>query len=146
MTLKTKPEDIYRTLLEATAFGTRRIVEQFETCGIKIDSICAAGGIPLKNSFLMQMYADVLGREIEVAGTTQSGARGSAIYAAVAAGEYSDIVSASKALSVKPVKHYEPNKDASEMYEKLYREYCKLHDYFAYENDVLKRLSRGEVC
>ena len=146
MTIKTKPEAIYRALLEGTAFGTRRIIEQFENSGVKIDSICAAGGIPTKDSFLMQMYSNVLDRKIEIAGTTQAGARGAAIYASVADGFYDSIVSASKALSVKSSKSYIPERESSEKYQKLYREYCILHDYFAHENDVLTKLSRGEIC
>ena len=84
MTLATKPAEIYRALIEATAFGTRVIVEAFESGGVAVDSVVACGGLPERNKLLMQIYADVLGREIAVGASTQAPALGAAMFAAVA--------------------------------------------------------------
>lgn len=130
LTLQTKPEEIYRALIEATAYGTRVIVEQYEQNGIHLNSICAAGGIAQKDEMMMQIYADVLGREIRIAGSTQAGALGSAIYASVAAGIYPDVKAAAKKLSKADLKVYVPNQENHRIYSKLYAEYKKLHDYF----------------
>ena len=85
-TLATKPEEIYRALIEATAYGTRIIIETFEQNGVPVHEIVATGGLPERNKLLMQIYADVTGREFKVAGTHQGGALGSAMHGAVAAG------------------------------------------------------------
>lgn len=142
ITINTKPEEIYRALLEASAFGTKRIVDRFEEFGIKINTITASGGIANKNPLLMQILADVLKREIKVSGTTQAGALGSAIYASVAGGFYPDIKTASRELSVTPIRTYKPIKENSEKYSALYNEYLVLHDYFGKTNMVMERLSK----
>ena len=144
MTLGTKPEEIYRALIEATAYGLKVIVEQYEKSGIGINSICAAGGIAQKDEMMMQIYADVLGREIRIAGSTQAGALGSAIYASVAAGVYTDVKTAASRLSMPDAKTYQPIPENARAYEILYREYKKLHDYFGKENPVMETL-RGEI-
>ncbi len=97
LTLATKPEEVYLALLEATAFGTRKIVESFEERGVPVTEFIVAGGL-LKNRFLMQLYADVIGRPIGVIGSDQGPALGSAIHAAVAAGAYPDIRVAAMAM------------------------------------------------
>lgn len=130
MTLQTKPEEIYRALIEATAYGTRVIVEQYEQNGIAIKSICAAGGIAQKDEMMMQIYADVLNREIRIAGSTQAGALGSAIYASVAANVYPDVKTAAERLAKPDLKVYKPDQENHKAYSKLYAEYKKLHDYF----------------
>ena len=141
MTLRTKPEEIYRAFLEATAFGSRMILEQFEKGGLPVKDIRAAGGIARKDPLMMQIYADVLGKTIRVADTTQAGALGSAMYAAVAGGLYPDIVAASQALAAPCSTHYIPNAENTARYAALYREYVTLHDYFGRgENDVMGRL------
>ena len=143
LTLRTKPEEIYRALIEATAFGTRMILEQYEQNGIEIKRACAAGGIAQKDEMMMQIYADVLGKEIGIAASSQAGALGSAIYAAVAAGVYGIVSEAAKALAKKSMKTYQPNAKNQEAYSKLYAEYKILHDYFGKgENDVMKALKR----
>lgn len=140
MNLQTKPEEIYRAWIESTAYGLRIIVDQYERSGVPVKSICAAGGIALKDPMMMQIYADVLHRSIHIAGTTQAAALGSAIYAAVAAGVYDDVPSAAKALSASCVKTYEPNAEKGVVYDALYREYATLYDYFGRENSVMKTL------
>ena len=146
LTLATRPEDVYRALLESTAFGTRRIIEAFEESGVAVEELVVAGGL-LKNEFLMQIYADVTGRALGVAGSAQGPALGSAIHAAVAAGAYDDVPSAAKAMGrVRPAV-YRPDPERGRRYDALYAEYRRLHDYFGYGeaadgNDVLHRLRR----
>lgn len=143
MTMRTRPEDEYRAWIEATAYGTRMIVDQLERFGINIRSICAAGGIAKKDAMMMQIYADVTGKEIRVAASSQAGALGSAIYAAVAAGIYPDLRAASRAMSAPPIRTYRPIAENQKIYEKLYTEYKTLHDYFGRgENNVMSRLNQ----
>ena len=145
MTLTTKPEDIYRALIEATAYGTRMIIDTFEENGVAIERLYACGGISQKNPFLMQVYADVLKREIHIARSTQTPALGSAMFGAVAAGKaaggYDTIEDAAKEMGGTLPTVYRPCPKNSAMYEKLYAEYRRLHDYFGRGgNDVMKRL------
>ncbi|MBE6530968.1 MAG: ribulokinase [Ruminococcaceae bacterium] len=142
LSLSTRPEEIYRALIEASAFGSRMIIENFEEHGVPIKSVCVAGGIARKDEMMMQIYADVMGREIKVAGSTQAAALGSAIYAAVAGGAYDSVVKASEKMS-KPVhKVYYPNEDNRIVYEGLFEEYKRLHDYFGRGgNDVMRRMA-----
>lgn len=141
LSLQTTPEQIYRALLEATAYATRLVVENYETHGIKVDTIRACGGIARKDAMMMQIYADVLGRPVHVASTTQAGALGSAVYAAVAGGVYKTLAEAS-AIFARPDCHvYIPDPEAHATYNKLFAEYKRLHDYFGRgENDVMKHL------
>lgn len=141
MTLHTRPEEIYRAWIEATAYGARMIVEQYEKNHITVRNICAAGGIAQKDEMLMQVYADVLGREIRVAGTAQAGAFGSAVYAAVAGGIYADVTQAAEKLARPDKCVYRPILANQLVYEQLYQEYKALHDYFGRTgNSVMKRL------
>jgi len=141
LTLRTKPEEIYRVLLEATAFSTKMIIDTLENSRVTIRSVKVAGGIAHKNPFLMQLYADVLDREIQICRSAQSGALGSAIYAAAAAGVYPDIPAAAAAMGTPAIKTYVPNRENHLAYQKLYADYVRLHDYFGKgENDVMKRL------
>jgi L-ribulokinase len=140
LTLATRPEDIYRALVEATAFGTRLILESFEAAGIAVSEFIAAGGL-IRNKFVMQTYADVLARPISVIDTDQGPALGSAIHAAVAAGEYPDVPTAASAMGKKRTHVFLPNLAVTGTYDLLYAEYVRLHDYFGRgENDVLHRL------
>ncbi|BCB87775.1 ribulokinase [Phytohabitans suffuscus] len=141
-TLATRPEDVYRALVEATAFGTRTIIDAFEGSGLPVTELVAAGGL-LKNAFLMRLYADVTGRPISVIGSEQGPALGSAIHAAVAAGAYPDVPAAAAAMGRVERRVYEPDAARTKAYEALYEEYRLLHDYFGRgENDVLHRLRR----
>ncbi|MBE7033979.1 MAG: ribulokinase [Ruminococcaceae bacterium] len=136
LTLKTKPEDIYRGILESTAFGTKAIVDLYEENGIEINEVYAAGGISQKNSFLMHMYADVLGKEIQITASTQAGAKGSAIFASVAGGYFKTAQDAAQVISDKCEKVYYPNPEKTEKYETIYKEYRELSEYFTKRKGV----------
>ena len=145
MTLSTRPEEMYRALIEATAYGARMIFDTFEQSGVHIDEVCACGGIARKNPFVMQVYADVLGREIRIARSTQAPALGSAMFGAVAAGPrrggYASIADAAREMGGLLETTCRPNPENVPVYEQLYAEYARLHDYFGRgENDVMKRL------
>lgn len=143
MTLQTKPEEMYRALLEATAYGTRVIIENFRAHGIQTDELIAAGGISQKNALMMQIYADVLNMPVRVAASSQCGALGSAIFASVAAGAYSDVPTAARAMGHTREDAYRPIPRNAAAYDALYKEYLALHDYFGRGgNDVMKRLKR----
>jgi L-ribulokinase len=140
MTLSTRPEEVYRALIEATAFGTRKIVETFAASGVPVREFVAAGGL-LRNEFLMQTYADVLRMRIETCASDQAPALGSAIHAAVAAGAYPDVNAAGDAMGGRGDRVYEPDPAAADVYDRLYAEYEQLHDYFGRgANDVMHRL------
>ncbi|WP_174734437.1 ribulokinase [Mesobacillus harenae] len=144
-TLSTKPQEIYRALLESTAFGTRKIIEAFEKKGIEVKEIIASGGLPHKNKLLMQIYADVLNREIKVSQTVQASALGAAIFGAVAAGKenggYDSIFEAAKTMAKLPEEIFTPNPTNTLLYQNLYQEYCQLYDYFGRGiNPVMERL------
>jgi L-ribulokinase len=139
-TLATKPEDTYRALLEATAFGTRTIVNAFRDSGVPVTEFIVAGGL-LKNKLLMQIYADITGLQLSTIGSTQGPALGSAIHAAVAAGKYQDIREAAAAMGAAPGAVYTPIPENVAAYEELFREYRTLHDYFGRgTNEVMHRL------
>ncbi|MEU9688023.1 ribulokinase [Amycolatopsis japonica] len=140
-TLATRPEDTYRALLEATAFGTRTIIETFERAGVPVTELIVAGGL-VKNQLLMQIYADVTNLPLSVAGSAQSPALGSAIHAAVAAGAHADVPAAALAMgSVRRAVH-RPIAENVKAYNDLYAEYAALHDYFGRgANDVMHRLA-----
>jgi L-ribulokinase len=144
-TLATKPEEIYRALIEATAYGTRVIIETFESNGVPVTEIVATGGLPDRNKLLMQIYADVTGRSIHIAATSQGGALGSAMHGAVAAGRaaggFDSIVEAAQRMAHLRGEAYHPNRENKEVYDKLFAEYVALHDYFGRgANDVMKRM------
>ena len=144
-TLATRPEDIYRALVEATAFGTKVIIDAFEAAGVPVDELVVAGGL-LKNPFVMQVYADVTGRPLSVIGSEQGPALGSAIHAAVAAGAYPDVPTAAAVMGRCERSVYRPDAERNKAYDALYAEYRTLHDYFGggpkAGNDVLHRLRR----
>ncbi|WP_123041569.1 ribulokinase [Cohnella candidum] len=145
MTLQTKPEEIYRALLEATAFGTRKIIEAFTQSGVAVDELYACGGLPQRNRLLMQIYADVTGREIKIADSTQTAALGAAMFGAVAAGSeaggFDSVVEAAKRMARVREETFKPIPENVRLYDRLYREYTELHDYFGRGgNAVMKRL------
>lgn len=147
LTIASKPEEIYRALIEATAYGTRRIVDSFEENGLPVKRVFACGGIAKKNAMFMQIYSDVLNREIRIARSSQTPALGSAIFGAVAAGceagGYDSIKTASHAMGGPGETVYHPIRENVEIYQALYAEYLTLHDYFGRgENNVMKRLRK----
>ncbi|MEV6694717.1 ribulokinase [Micromonospora sp. NPDC051196] len=140
LTLATRPEDVYRALLEATAYGTRMIIEAFVEAGVTVDDLVIAGGLT-SNKLLMQIYADVTNRPLGIIGSAQGPALGSAIHAAVAAGAYPSIHEASQAMGRVSEAVYRPDPDRVRAYDALYAEYRELHDHFGRgANDVMLRL------
>ncbi len=142
LTLATRPDEIYRALVESTAFGTRKIVETFEAAGVPVTEFVVAGGLT-RNEFIMRIYADVLRRPVSLASSEQAPALGSAIHAAVAAGAYPDVVSASRAMGRAEERVYEPDPENADAYDALYAEYLLLHDHFGTGPDkAMHRLRR----
>ena len=140
LSLATRAEDMYRALLEATAFGTRTIVEAFEAAGLPVGELVIAGGL-LKNPFLMQMYADVTRRELATIESDQGPALGAAMHAAVAAGCYPGIGAATDAMGKVKRAAYTPEESSSRAYDAMYEEYKTLHDYFGRgDNEIMHRL------
>ena len=147
MTLQTRPEEIYRALIEATAYGTRKIIETFESNGVTIDQLYASGGISQKDPMTMQIYADVVKKPIRIAGSSQGPALGSAIFGAVAAGSgkggYDTVQEAARHMGSLKDLIYSPVAENAAIYDQLYAEYGLLHDYFGKgANDVMKRLKK----
>lgn len=145
MTLHTKPEEIYRTLVEATAFGQRIIMESFIEHGVPINEIYACGGLSQKNKMLMQIYADITNKPIKVSAELQTTSLGSAMFASVAAGKnaggHEDIVEAASKMAKLKEEVYNPIEENVEVYERLYKEYKTLHDYFGTGiNDAMLRI------
>ena len=144
-TLATGPAEIYRALIEATAFGTRMIIEAFEAAGMAINELVTCGGLPERNPLLMQIYADVTGRVLKVGESLQAPALGSAMFGAVAAGStiggYDSIIEATASMARLRATEYVPNLMHRDVYDELFAEYRLLHDYFGRgSNDVMKRL------
>ena len=133
-TLHTSQAEIYRALIEATAFGARAILERLDQYGVPVKRVVCAGGIAEKNPMLMQIYADITGREMLISGSSQTCALGSAVSAAVVAGSdkggYDDFASAQTAMTHLSEASYQPNPEAQAVYNKLYAEYKNLHDAF----------------
>ncbi|MGI6239786.1 MAG: ribulokinase [Christensenellales bacterium] len=145
MTLATRPEEIYRALFEATAFGARVILDAFEDSGVSISSVVACGGIAKKNPLLMQIYADILDREIRIVRSAQAPALGASMFGAVAAGSarggYDDIADAARAMGGVEERAYRPIPANAAVYRELYREYRALHDWYGRGgSDAMKRL------
>ena len=138
-TLATRPEDTYRALLEATAFGTRMIIDTFNEAGVPVTELVVVGGLA-KNALLMQIYADVTGLPLSLAGSEQGPALGSAIHAAVAAGAYPDVPAAASVMGRRIDNVYQPDPHNMLVYDDMYAEYRRLHDYFGRgENPVMRR-------
>ena len=147
MSLTTSAPEIYRALIEATAFGTRVIVDAFEARGVPVEHIVACGGLPQRNRLLMQIYADVTGRPWSVAASQQTPALGAAMFAAVAAGPevggHASIVEAAERMAHLSGETYRPTPADQEAYELVYRQYVHLHDLFGRGgSDAMKALRR----
>jgi L-ribulokinase len=140
LTLATRAPDIYRALLEATAFGTRLIVDAFESSGVPVTELVIAGGL-MRNKLLMQIYADVTRRPLSMIGSQQGPALGSALHAAVAAGAYPDVPAAAAVMGRKHAGVVVPEPVSAAVYDELYADYVLLHDYFGRgPNEVMHRL------
>ncbi len=129
-TLYTTPAEIYRALVEATAFGALTIINRFEEYGVKISSVVNCGGIADKSALTMQIYADVTGRPMKVSRSAQTCALGSAIAAAVVAGAHQNYATAQKKMTGLKSVVYKPNARAHATYRELYALYKQLHDAF----------------
>jgi L-ribulokinase len=149
LTLSTQPEDIYRALIEATAFGTRKIIEAFESAGVPVRELFVAGGL-LKNPVIMQIYADVTRHSLHLIDSDQGPALGAAMHAAVAAGAYPDIRGASAAMGKVRRDVYAPDEARAGAYDELYEHYVALHDHFGRGGDdvmhALRRIRPREVA
>ncbi|MBI3470954.1 MAG: ribulokinase [Candidatus Solibacter usitatus] len=140
-TLATRPADIYRALVEATAFGTYTIIRAFEKEGLDIHDLVACGSLAQKSPLVMQVFADVTNRTIRLPRTLQASGLGAAMHGAVAAGVYRNIDEAARHMAGAQAGHYTPQPAAHAVYQRIYREYLALHDYFGRGvNDCLKRL------
>lgn len=145
LTLATRPAEIYRALIEATAFGTMRVVETIEKAGVPIRSLVGCGGIAKKNPLLMQIYADVTGRPIDVAASPQASSLGAAILGAVAAGKaaggYDSVADAVRHMVARPAGRYRPDPAAHKVYAGMYATNRRLSDHFGrYADPVMKEL------
>jgi L-ribulokinase len=149
LTLATRAEDLYRALIEATAFGTRKIIETFEAAGLPVRELFVAGGL-LKNPVIMQIYADVTRHSLHLIDSDQGPALGSAMHAAVAAGAYPDIHAASAAMGKVRRDVYAPDEARAGAYDALYEHYSALHDHFGRGGDdvmhALRRIRPREVA
>jgi len=143
MTLSTTPAEMYRAVLESTAFGTYTIISHLEAGGVPIDELYACGGLPGKNPLLMQIFADVTNREIKVAASDQAVALGAAMWGAVAAGAgsggFDTITDAAAKMARLRDTVYRPNVKAHAAYELLFVEYTRLHDLFGRGGDDVMR-------
>jgi L-ribulokinase len=145
-TLYTTPAEIYRALIEATAFGALTIINRFEEYGVKVEQVVNCGGIAEKNPLVMQIYADVTGRPIKISRSGQTCALGAAIAGAVVAGGYANYADAQKAMTRLKSRVFQPKPAAHAVYKELYSLYRKLHDAFGTQQqtgnlyDVMKQL------
>ncbi len=149
LTLATRPPDVYRALIEATAFGTRTLIEAFEDAGVPVRELFVAGGL-VRNPVVMQIYADACRRPLHVIGSEQGPALGAALHAAVAAGAHADIAAASAAMGTVRRDAYRPDGARADAYDELYAHYTRLHDHFGRGGDdvmhALRRRASHEVA
>ncbi len=140
-TLNTRPEEIYRALIESTAFGTYTVIKAFENGGVPIERLVACGGLPLKSPLVMQVFADVTGREILLPRSLQASGLGAAMHGAVAAGAFASFDEAAAAMAGGFERGFKPNLEAHAVYDRVYAEYMLLHDWFGRGgNDSMHRL------
>ncbi len=130
LNLQTKPEEIFRALIEATAFGARVIMERFVEYGVAVNDVITCGGLAEKNPYLMQIYADVTGRPIKVSRSAQTCALGTAMFGAVAAGAYRRVEDAQKRMFGLKDIVYKPNAKNKTVYDRVFKLYRRLHDSF----------------
>ncbi len=144
LTLQTRPEEVYRALIEGTAFGTRRIIESYRSGGVPVSELVVCGGL-VKDPFIMQVYSDVTGLPVKVAASNQAVALGAAMFGALAAGPaeggFATIEDAIKGMTRPHVRTYQPAAEASRVYDAMYEVYLKAHDFFGVtQPGLMKRL------
>jgi L-ribulokinase len=145
-TLHTSAPEIYRALIEATAFGALTIIRRFEEFGVKVEEIVNCGGIAEKNDLVMQVYADICNRPMKVSRSAQTCALGAAIFGAVAGGAHPDVPAAQRKMTGLKARAFRPDPAAVPVYSQLYALYKQLHDGFGTSSwsgpmhDVMKRL------
>jgi L-ribulokinase len=135
-TLHTTAPEVYRALVEATAFGSRAIIERFEEYGVRVREVVTGGGIAEKNAFVMQIYADVWNRPIKLSRSGQTCALGAAIFGAVAGGASRTTAAAQRKMTATKERVYRPRKKAAQVYDELYALYRRLHDAFGTDEQV----------
>ncbi len=145
-TLYTQPHEIYRTLIEATAFGALAIIDRIEENGVKINEVINCGGLAIKSPLIMQIYADITGRPMKISKSEQTPALGAAMFGAVSAGKevsgFDNVLQAQKVITGTS-KTYEPNKQNHLVYRKLYKIYKQLHDGFGTKDGNLPDRQAG---
>jgi len=146
LSLETKPEAVFRSMIEATAFGARKILEGYESAGVSIEKLYAVGGLSVKSPLTMQIYADVLGREIIVPDLPNASAMGACICGAVA---YRNELGTREAFEAEgerlvhySTRTYRPEKRAKEIYDELYRVFSALHDFAGIHSNICSELGR----
>ena len=145
LTLHTKPEEVYRALIEGTAFGTRIIVDSYWSNGVPVTELAVCGGL-VKDPLILQIYADVTGLPIRVAASTQAVALGSAIFGAMAAGAFETFGKAIARMTRPPVATYKPRRKAVAVYDRLFKLYRRCHDLFGRENvDIMTQLKEFKL-
>lgn len=144
LNLQTRAEELYRAFIEATAFGTRKIIDTFESHGIPVNEIFACGGIAQKSPFIMQTYADICNRQIRVSHLVQASAFASSIFGAAAAGAarggYDSVSDAVTAMANRQTTPFSPRRENVAVYDSLYAVYCELHDTFGRRSKAMKTL------
>jgi len=147
--LHTRPEHVYRALIESTAFGTRRIIESFERGGVAVRELYACGGIAEKNKLLLRIFADVTGRVLRVARSAQACALGAAILGAVAAGKeaggHANMAEAARAMSGEPAETYYPDEQARKAYERFFTGYERMAEHFGRADPLLRELKMARI-
>lgn len=138
-TLTTKPEDIYRAYMEATAFGTRMIIDSYEQYGLTVGEVFACGGLPKKNTLLMQIYADVLNKPVMISDSDYAPAIGAAILGALAGGVFENMEEAIENMKQPLLNTIYPISENVEKYDTLFNVYKDIHDYFGIKNKEIMR-------
>lgn len=145
LTLQTKPEEIYRALIESLAFGTRKVIDTFHHNGVKVNELYACGGLAIKNKLLMQVLSDITNRVIRIADTNHTPAFGAAMFGAVAAGEdaggFDTIIDAAKHMERVGEEVFYPNEENVKKFDALYEKYIQLYNYFGKENTIMEELA-----
>jgi L-ribulokinase len=134
MDINTRPEHIYRAIIEGMAFDTRYLIEEYAKADIAIDGFYGVGTIAERNPFITQLYADILKLPVYVSGTAKAPALGAGIIAATVSGVYKDISEASKNMSKLKQTVYMPDDKATAVYDNMYAEYKRLREYFSVQN------------